>query len=193
MIMVQKFIVEESAELIYDSEKIDEWKAKCEELGLTEQLALSTPGKSPIPFESMNTVSNRVYTTLCPAKVKYKTYRKTAIPLEVLSLIALAEKEHYFEEIEIWYDDKTPDPLAVGILKAQTWDREMFLIARWGDVLRPFEELKEKAMQIYKNTSLLNLRKNLAETNEKIANIDNNVALYFDAQVESYHVTGSIF
>lgn len=189
--MVQSFIVEESKELIYDSEKIDEWKAKCEELGLTEQLALSTPGKSPIPFESMNTVSNRVYSTLCPAKVKYKAYKKTAIPLEVLSLIALSEKEHYFEEIEIWYDDKTPDPLAVGVNKIQSWEREYFLIARWGDVLRPFEELKEKAIQVYKNSTLLSLRRSLSDTNQKIADIENNVALYFDAQVEAYSVSGT--
>lgn len=189
--MVQSFIVEESKELIYDSEKIEEWKAKCEELGLTEQLALSEPGKSPIPFESMNVVSNRVYTTLCPAKVKYKAYKKTTIPLEVLSLIALAEKESYFEEIEIWCDDKTPDPLAVGVFNAKAWDREYFLIARWGDVLRPFEELKEKAIQVYKNSTLLSLRKNLAETNQKIVDIENNVALYFDAQVEAYSVSGT--
>lgn len=191
--MIQSFLVEETKELIYDSDKIQEWKQKCEELGLSEQLALAEPNKSPIPFEHMNTVSNRVYSTLCPQKIDYRKYNKTTIPLEVLSLIALAEKEQYFNEVEIWYDDKTPDPLAVGILKKDSWNRDYFIIASWGDVLRPFEELKETAIKVYKNSSLLSLKRNLAETNQKIANIDNNVALYFDAQVEAYAVSDNLF
>jgi hypothetical protein len=189
--MVQTFIVEETKELIYDADKIEEWKSKCEELGLSEQLSLAQPEKSPIPFVSMNTVMNRVYTTLCPEKVDYKRYRKTAIPLEVLSLIALAEKEKYFTEIQIWYDDRTPDPLAVGILKKQEWSHDLFLIARWGDVMRPFDELKEKAIQVYKNTSIIQLKRSVADANEKIANIDNNVALYFDAQIDAYSVSNT--
>lgn len=48
--MVQTFLVEESKELIYDDEKLNEWKQKCEELGLSEQLALANPEKSPIPL-----------------------------------------------------------------------------------------------------------------------------------------------
>ena len=191
--MIQSFLVEETKELIYDSEKIDEWKSKCEELGLSEQLALAEPGKSPVPFEHMNTVGRRVYETICPQKTDYKKYSKTAIPLEVLSLIALSEKEHYFKEIQIWYDDKSPDPLAVGLINKEPWLVDHYLIARWGDVLRPFDELKEKAIKVYKNSSLLNLRRTLAETNEKIANIDNNVALYFDAQIESYSVNSNLF
>lgn len=191
--MIQSFLVEETKELIYDSEKIDEWKSKCEELGLSEQLALAQPGKSPVPFEYMNTVSKRVYETICPQKINYKKYSKTTIPLEVLSLIALSEKEHYFEEIQIWYDDKSPDPLAVGFIKKDSWTYDFYLIARWGDVLRPFDELKEKAIKVYKNSYLLNLRRTLAETNEKIANIDNNVALYFDAQIESFSVNSNLF
>jgi len=130
MIMVQKFIVEEATELIYDSDKIEEWKVKCEELGLTKQIALANGDKSPIPFEYMNTVSERVYETLCPTKQNYREYHKTAIPLEVLSLIALSEKEKYFDKIEIWYDDKTPDPLAVGYVKEGQYSYKKYSIAR---------------------------------------------------------------
>lgn len=189
--MIQKFIVEETAELIYDSDKIDEWTSKCEELGLSHQIALAKgEGKSPIPFEYMNTVSERVYETLCPKKESYKTYHKTAIPLEVLSLIALAEKEQYFEKIEIWYDDKTPDPLAVGYVKEGTYSFKKYSIARWGDVLKPFEALKEKAIEVYRNSSLISLKKKLSETQNKLENVDVNTAMYFDAQNQSYDVIG---
>lgn len=190
--MVQSFLVEESTELIHDSEKLEEWKNKCEELGLTEQLELTSENKSPIPFEAMNTVSLRVYETLCPAKVDYKSYKKTTIPLEVLSLIHLSVNENYFNGIEIWYDDKAPDPLAVGFLQSggQYSHKDYFLIARWGDVLKPFEKLKELAIKRYTNSSRLSLKKKVADTEQLLNNVENNAALYFDAQAEYYQVVG---
>lgn len=188
--MVQKFLVEEATELIYDSDKIEEWKVKCEELGLTQQIALANGEASPIPFECMNTVSERVYETLCPKKENYKQYHKTAIPLEVLSLIALSEKERYFEKIEIWYDDKTPDPLAIGLVKEGSYSYKKYTIARWGDVLKPFEDLKEKAIRVYTTSKTLELRKKISEAQRMLENIDLNTAMYFDAQIQSYDVSG---
>lgn len=188
--MIQKFLVEEATELIYDSDKIEEWKTKCEELGLVQQIALANGDKSPIPFECMNTVSERVYETLCPTKVNYKTYHKTAIPLEVLSLIALAEKEKYFEKIEIWHDDKTPDPLAVGYVKEGAYSYKKYAIARWGDVLRPFEELKSTAIRVYQNSKIIELRKKIADYNRMLEDITINTERYFDAQAQSYDVSG---
>ena len=190
--MVQTFIVEESKELIYDSDKIQEWKEKCEVLGLDKQLALTDKEKSPIPFEFMNTVSKRVYETLCPAKVNYKEYSKTAIPLEVLGLIHLSVNEGYFKEIQIWYDDKTPDPLAIGVKQKSLqydWDNELYLIARWGDVLRPFDELKKMAIKVYTNSQRLSLTKKISEAKNKLESLDVNVQMYFDAQMEAYEVT----
>jgi hypothetical protein len=188
--MVQTFIVEESKELIYDSDKIQEWKNKCEELGLSNQLLLAEKDKSPVPFECMNEVQKRVYETLCPAKENYKQYKRTAIPLEVLSLIALAEKEGYFNEIQIWYDNKTPDPIAVGLIKETDWRYLYYSIAKWGDELRPFEELKEKAMQVYRNTSFLTLSHKVNDAKNNIENLDINVARYFDVQAEHYDIIG---
>jgi hypothetical protein len=188
--MVQTFIIEETKELIYDSDKIQEWKDKCQELGLENQLALAEPDKSPIPFECINEVQRRVYETLCPVKTMYKDYKRTAIPLEVLSLIALSEKEGYFSDIQIWYDDKTPDPFAIGLVKESDWRHRYYCIARWGDSLKPFEELKSTAIKVFKNSSLIQLNRRLAETKQNIENIDVNVAAYFDVQAEHYNVVG---
>lgn len=189
--MVQSFLVEETKELIYDSEKLDEWKAKCKELGLKNQLELASEEKSPMPFPFMNTVMKRVYETICPAKVDYKSYKKTTIPLEVLSLIALSEQEKYFDSIMIWYDDKSPDPLAIGVIKNKQYSyiEDFYLIARWGDELKAFETLKNIAIKVYANTQELTLKDKMAECKHKLENLENNVARYFDAQIESYHVT----
>lgn len=189
--MVQAFIVQEAEELIYDSEKIDEWKAKCEELGLSEQLNLAKKDKSPIPFNCMNAVELRVYETLCPAKIDYKKYNRTAIPLEVLSLIALSEKEGYFDEIQIWYDDKSPDPLAIGNIKnSDGWGHKTYSIARWGDVLSDFSQLKSKAIDVYKNTVRISLTRKIVDTKALLQNIDINAEAYFDAQIDHYNVAG---
>lgn len=190
--MVQTFLVQETTELIYDNDSLNEWKTKCEELGLSAQLELSNKDKSPVPFEFMNTVTKRVYETICPAKVNYKQYAKTAIPLEVLSLIALSEKETYFKEIQIWYDDKTPDPFAVGVRKkagsSYDWDLEYYTIARWGDSLRPFEELKAMAIKAYHHTQRLGLQSKMIEAKHKLESLEITVAKYFNAEAEAYEM-----
>jgi hypothetical protein len=44
----------------------------------------------------------------------FKEYSKTPMPLEVMRELAFCKSENYFNSIKIWYDDKTPDPIAVG-------------------------------------------------------------------------------
>lgn len=189
--MVKSFLVEETTELIHDVDKLDEWKKKCEELGLDSQIALASPEKSPIPFEHMNTVAVRVYETLCPAKVEFKRYQKTAIPLEVLALIQLSVNENYFDEIQIWYDDKSPDPLAVGIKKnGSSWNHDFYTIARWGDALKPFEKLKDLAIKRYAASAKLSIKKRIAEYSRRLNDLDINTERYFDGQGDTYEVVG---
>lgn len=186
--MTETFLVEEVKELIYDNEQLEEWKNKCNELGLENQLALAQPDKSPIPFECMNTVQERVYQTICPAAEVYKDYKRTAIPLEVLSLIALAEKENYFDLIQIWYDDKAPDPIAVGIVGSK-WSGKKYMLARWGHELKPFAALKEEAIARFKESTGIALRRAIATQTDKLTNLDVNVKAYFDGQIAQYEVT----
>lgn len=188
--MVQTFVIEETESLIYDSDALKEWKDKCEALGLTEQLALAAPEKSPIPFECLNTTQLRVYETLCPAKEDYRKYRRTPIPLEVLSLIAMSEKERYFDGIEIWYDEKSPDPFAIGYKKETEWTRRHYCIARWGDELRPFDELKQKAIKLFRKSAHLSLLKKISDAKALIENIDVNTERYFDSESQHYEVVG---
>jgi hypothetical protein len=111
---VETYIIEETQELIYDNEKLDQWNKRVAELGLVGQTKIQTPDKSPIPFLHMKETLAAVFGTLCPRKVKVHEYDKTPIPVEILDLIALSVNEKYFNQIEIWYDDKTPDPACIG-------------------------------------------------------------------------------
>jgi hypothetical protein len=113
--IVELYFDKELSDITFESDKLEEWKKINEELGLTNQLSLAKGTDSPVPFPYMNESMFRVYTTLCPEKVRLQQYNKTPIPLEVLQQIAFCKKENHFGHIEIWYDDKSPDPLAVGI------------------------------------------------------------------------------
>ena len=113
--VVETFLIEETQELIYDNEKLDQWNAHVRELGLTGQTKIVKGEKSPIPFMHMKQTTVEMFNVLCPRKVDVKEYDATPIPVEILELIALSNREGYFNKIEIWYDDKTPDPICVGV------------------------------------------------------------------------------
>lgn len=113
--VVETFIIEETQELIYDNEKLDEWNLMVNKLGLKGQTKICAPQKSPIPFLPMKRNMVNVFSTLCQAKQAIEDYDKTPIPVEILSLVSLSIREKYFNKIEIWYDDKDPDPACIGI------------------------------------------------------------------------------
>jgi len=100
--------------LIYDNEQLDKWNSLVSELGLEGKTEIVKPEKSPIPFMFIKTSMYNVFKTLCPRSVPVSKYNITPIPVEILDLIALSKRENYFQSIEIWYDDKDPDPLCIG-------------------------------------------------------------------------------
>jgi len=115
--VVETFVIEETASLIYDNEQLDNWNLMVEELGLKGQTAIQTKEKSPIPFMHLKQSLQNVFECLCPRKVKIEDYNITPIPVEILELVMLSKRENYFSEIQIWYDDKSPDPACIGVTK----------------------------------------------------------------------------
>ena len=117
--IVETFLIEENVELIYDNEKLEKWNSLVVQLGLEGQANITKPDKSPIPFMHMKRSLIAMFNVLCPVKTNIRQFNITPIPLEILDLVSLSEKEQYFSEIEIWYDDKKPDPVCVG--KIEHW------------------------------------------------------------------------
>jgi hypothetical protein len=112
--VVETFVIEETSELIYDNEKLDRWNEIVKNLNLEGQTKIVSPEKSPIPFMFMKQTLINIFETLCPRKVDVTKFDVAPIPVEILDLVALSVREKYFNKIEIWYDDKSPDPLCVG-------------------------------------------------------------------------------
>ena len=141
--MEEIYLLEENKDITFDSDKNEEWKKIIEELRLEGQKKLleNSGNKSAIPFMFMNTRLTRILECLCPVKVDVNKYDKTPIPLKILGVVKLCEQEGYFDTIQVWYDDVSIDPILVGYKNKE----DKYLLARWGDMLRSFDELYEMA------------------------------------------------
>lgn len=107
----------EVIEIIDDQESINEYNRILEELGI-EKTEAQKDSKSPIPFMHMNTTTQEIFETLCPSRLSYDEYQSCVapIPLEALKTIKLALDEKHFFKVEVWYDEKDLDPVAVGLI-----------------------------------------------------------------------------
>lgn len=178
MTQVESYLIDETKELISEVDKSDEWREKIKELGLTGQEELLNPEKpnaSPVPFNYMNAQMNMVYRALCPKQDKIEDYNKTPIPLQVLSLIALCKQEGYFDDIYIWSDTKTPDPIAVGCRQGGNNIINKYIIARWGDELRSYPELVTIAKERIRENFMTQLDTAKAQIAEALLNPDSHI------------------
>jgi hypothetical protein len=220
--MVELMFNKELSDIAFDVEALDEWKATAKELGMEGQLKLSTGDNSPVPYPFMNEGMERVYETLCPNKTEFKAYKNTTIPLEVMKQIAFSVKEKHFDRIEIWADDKAPDPLVVGfnskwynntvdenqrtvyfdskeecIAQPENEDRayesetKKYIVARWGDELRDFNELKSLAFDRLVTQVGGELERSIATKSEKLTLLKKNVQSYINGVISKYELEGS--
>jgi hypothetical protein len=204
--VVETFVIEETAELIYDNEQLDKWNELVSELGLQGQTKIVSPEKSPIPFMHLKTSLINVLSCLCPRKVKVEEYDVTPIPVEILDLVALSKRENYFNRVEIWYDEKSPDPVCVGIsgyYYQPSWvgdrnkeldgkefstekeckeagatasiyfsEKNRYLIGKWADVKRSFDELKEMATKRFIAEKGNDFRKQIKEAQRGLDDLE---------------------
>lgn len=178
--VVETFVIEETVELIYDNDKLDQWNGLVQELGLTGQESIIQKEKSPIPFMHMNQSLKNVFETLLPRKVEVYHYDITPIPVEILSLVSLSKKEEYFDKIQIWYDDKSADPACIGLRyknesdrkNGYTWNMEHYLLGKWADVKHSFEELKERAVIRWKQNKKIELQQSIKNCQRQLEDLE---------------------
>jgi hypothetical protein len=217
--VVEIYFDQELSDITFDPEKLDEWKELADSLGLEEQLSLAKGEDSPVPYPYMNESIKRIAKTLCPEDVLMEKYNKTPIPLEVLRQAALCKKEGYFQEIQVWYDDKSPDPFLVGkrckyysYKNGGTSDRKDFdtreeakdyadggyaydtnksyyLIARWGDVKKSFDVLKEEAKNRFIDKYTSQMRVDIEALTSKLKLIKDNANLYLSGEISITEAT----
>jgi hypothetical protein len=232
--MVQIYQNEELNDVLFQVESLDEWRQIAKELQMDKQLNFVNQSTSPNPYPFITESMNRIFSTLCPTKVDFKDYDKTPIPLEVMKQISFSVKENHFSRIQIWYDDKTPDPFVVGIsqqfyaydmsysrLKNSDNEDALFrteqeakeycnlvgfnlkgisstnlvnyLIARWGDEIRPIPELKSLAKNRLLEKYGAELKNEIEEKNQALKKINENTLLFLNGEITEGQLKGSRF
>lgn len=176
--MATQIFIEPELETLH--ENAEEWTKICEELGLQKQLQKSGKiEKVGNPYMKIDPRSERVYKMLCSAVIPYKEYDASTLPLEVLQEIRRCEENGWFHEIQIWYDDKSPDPFLVGV-ETKQWGSPKFLIARWGDELIPFEQMIAKAIDRFKTAYKRALDRLVMECEVRKQDIEGELKSYID-------------
>lgn len=221
--MTEIYFNKELSDISFEIEALDEWKDICSTLGMENQLELAKGKATPIPYPYMNEVMLRVYETLCPSKHEFKAFKSVPIPLEVLRQISYSIKENHFEKIEIWADDKKPDPVVIGHhgyweeyqysdtsnktlvnMKFTSKDEVVeaggarpqftiegkYLIARFGDELKPFDTLKKLAVERVIDDQGTELKREIAIATEKLNILKENATSYINGVISLYDVRG---
>lgn len=181
---VETYEVEELFTEQGDKETIEK-----EAIGLIEKLDLEgqqslisadSEGKDQrIPYPKMKAEEERVFLTLYPVKSKVNKYSAGIIPLRVLQIIAWGKD--IFESMEVWHARVAdPDPVLVGLL-----DGDTFLLARWGNALRPWKELQEEAKEHLLQTWTRKAKNLKAECEQFLIGLESKVEAYLSGEYVS--------
>lgn len=111
---VQIFKDDDIMGTVMDTSETERWHTLVKLTGLRGQNAVVEADKSPVPFVLLNDRFTKVLETLCPRAVPVAEYDKSPIPLKVLETIKFVLDAGFFTKLEVWYDDKSPDPFLVG-------------------------------------------------------------------------------
>lgn len=137
----------ENEALILDEEQLAEYHELTAELGL--QVVEQQDQKVPNVYIFLNSAMTKQLHAICPRHSNITDYKKSTIPVEVLKVLKFAKEQNMYEGYEIWYNDIEPDPLLIGWNYSSdnartnnyTWQKDRFLMARWGDCAMELPEL----------------------------------------------------
>lgn len=161
----------ENEALIINEEQLNEYKTLISKLDLKSEIKQTVPSV----YVPINDAMSKLLKALCPAETNVKEYKKSTIPLEVLKVLDFAQSNEMYEGYLIWHADKDPDPLLIGWNysndeareKKYSWQKDYFLMARWGDCSLELEELLKKGFE--------SLKISLIDSAKEVLNVSKNI------------------
>ena len=167
--------LDEQDGIVVNEEVSEEALALIESLGLSGQkqlLAEKDAGGEVVtvrsPYRLITAEELAVFGAIMPNRTQLEKYDGGPVPLRVLQIAAHAKP--LFDELQVWAPEPgRDDPLLVGVNGGSSWGGsvrlggKVFVLARWGDVLQPFEALRAKAREILKARVMKSLAKAKAE------------------------------
>jgi hypothetical protein len=142
-----------------------------ESLGLEGQSKLvvrneETGDDERIPYPEMTKAEVETYQARFPVSDKVENYSMGIIPVRVLQVVGHARG--IFEEVYVWHDRvRDPDPILVG-----KSDKVYYLLARWGDALKSFAEVKVEAATKLREDWERKLKAKIGECQSFLASLD---------------------
>lgn len=166
----------EATQMACDSEAIE----LIEKLGLNGQKSLTdTATATRFPYPRLTKTQEIVFNALFPERSRAEDYREGIIPLRVLQVIAFCKDKPQTKQLEIWHvGSAKEDPILIG--RTGEYNSEAYLLARWGDALPSFEELKIKALPLLKAQMLNSIESVMARLNGYSKSIESLAKVYLE-------------
>lgn len=187
----EEISIDEQHGAVVDEQVSEEALAIIGALGLTGQQALinKTPltddedGETTerrLPYRQITAEEAHVFGVLCPKRTKLEQYRDGPIPLRVLQVAAHARD--MFTDLYV-LSPATPrdeDPVLIGTRKnpERSWQTDTFILARWGNVLLPMEEMRALALARLRPVVALAIESARREIESFAASLDAHLAIH---------------
>jgi hypothetical protein len=136
--VVTDYRTKTAADLL-SSETANEWRRLAAECGLTTLIEKQDNGEVALAWLKLDNQTKNALKWLCPMSATLDKYNHDIPPIEALGLISYAQMTNEFTKIEIHYNDRLPDPVAIG-----TKGNEAYLICAWGPEEMPVERWVDK-------------------------------------------------
>lgn len=124
------------------------------------------------PYRKIRGDEQFVYRLLCPQSASLERFAECPIPLRVLQIAAHAKSLEMFDEFEVWSaTGEVKDPVLIAQKKTGSWQYDIFILARWGDVLDEWGILVTKAMEKWRakvRAQLTTIRAEIAVDEQKL-------------------------
>lgn len=187
----QIFLEPELVNIAFDDNNRDLWEKTIRELELEGQLGMieNAKGARAIPFMAANDFQYHILKELFNRECSPEQFNHCIIPLNVLDAIALCKRDQYFEKIEIRWCDGEPDPVVIGSIyeneedkrEKRTWRMKHYLIARWGEVLETWEQMRERALKKYKTRRTNEINDSIRGYKRELEDLDSYTLRQFGA------------
>ena len=171
----------ENESLIINENDLKKYNALALELGIATKENVEAKN-CPVVYPILNDAMQRQLRALCPSSVLIENYKRSTIPLEILTVYKFIKDNNMFDEVKIWFDQKEIDPLVIGYnwpdeeakSKGYTWQKNKYLIARWGDCAKEIPELLNDGFERIK----LELQEKAIVAQEKCNSVLSNLDVY---------------
>jgi len=201
LMQYEVFDVGSKAFNLSDEEEQNMYQA-IDELGLKGQRDLiKDQANKIIPYPKMTTQEERVWKEFCPQRDKLEDFSNQVIPYEIIGVLSLIKTKKLFDInqnngkvkktgwIEVWSEGtKVIDPIVVGVINTSTkydwgWasgNEDFYLIARWGQALKKYEEIVEIAKNKWRENVGATANKKLKEAQRILSQLDEDCVDYFN-------------